>query len=114
MSRGAQVLTVAVLAVASLLVAESALTQCVMCMTALGRSAESARIAQHLNSGILFLLAAPFAVAGVILTRIVSLQRGHAARSGEDVTSLPPPADLPSAHAVAPGVEPNRDKGADP
>ncbi len=51
---------------ASLVAPDSALAQCAMCRTGLLNSPEGQRLANGFNSGILFLLSAPFVVVGTI------------------------------------------------
>ncbi len=54
-------------AIAALLVAaDVAVAQCAMCRTALVNSPEGQKLANGFNSAILFLLGAPFVVAGTI------------------------------------------------
>ena len=52
--------------VLSMALAPAASAQCAMCRTALESSEQGRRLAQKFNSGILFLLVAPFGVAAAI------------------------------------------------
>jgi hypothetical protein len=54
--------------------------QCQMCRTALTQSAEGQRWSRGINAGILFLLAAPFLIAGSILLSMYHAQLLHALR----------------------------------
>ncbi len=49
-----------------LVVCDVALAQCAMCRTGLLNSPEGQRLANGFNSGILFLLSAPFVVVGTV------------------------------------------------
>ena len=63
------------------LVPDAAFAQCAMCRTAL-KSPEGQRMISALRSGILVLLAAPFAVFGIVAT--LAVRRFHSARSAID------------------------------
>ena len=54
-----------------------ATAQCPMCRTSLENSQEGQLLAQGINSGILFLLSVPFAVAAVIAAKIYAAHRRH-------------------------------------
>ncbi len=52
-------------------------SQCPMCRTALANSAEGQAVAEGFRQGILFLLAAPYAILGGISFGIVRAYRKH-------------------------------------
>ncbi|MFQ5695613.1 MAG: hypothetical protein ACE5HB_06460 [Terriglobia bacterium] len=58
-------------ALALLLATDVVFAQCAMCRTALANSPEGQRLAGGFNQGILFLLGAPFLIAGMMVFRIV-------------------------------------------
>lgn len=66
MRRGSPILLVAGAMLALLLAGDVLFAQCAMCRTGLVNSPEGQRMAQGFNKGILFLLAAPFAVTGAM------------------------------------------------
>ena len=63
-----------------LLASESASAYCAVCQTALANSPEGQQLAGGLNSGVLFLLSAPFLVAGTILFLLSRGRLGAAVR----------------------------------
>ena len=80
---------------------EAAFAYCAMCQTALASSPEGRQLASGMNNGILFLLGAPFLVAGLAALLIVKAQSGiqaAAATSDSDLLLphlIPPQATLP-------------------
>ncbi len=75
------ILWIAVGAAAALLFASDGVwAQCAMCRTALLKSPEGQELAQGFNSGILFLLSAPFMVGGVIAFAIIRARLGKSLR----------------------------------
>jgi hypothetical protein len=52
--------------------------QCAMCKTGLTNSPEGQRLASGFNTGILFLLAAPFLIVGVFAILVLAARRTHA------------------------------------
>ncbi len=81
---------------------EAAFAYCAMCQTALASSPEGQQLAKGINNGILFLLGAPFLVAGLAALLIVKAQSGiptTAATSDSDLLlphPIPPQATLPA------------------
>lgn len=63
-----------------LLASESASAYCAVCQTALANSPEGQQLAGGLNSGILFLLSAPYLVAGTIVFWLFRNRLGTALR----------------------------------
>ena len=73
-----------------------ATAQCPMCRTSLEKSQEGQSLAQGINSGILFLLSVPFAVAGIIAAKI------YVAHRRAPMLEL----ELENAEEFIPGAEP--------
>jgi hypothetical protein len=72
---------VAVFAVCLVAVADAAFAQCAMCRRAL-QSPEGQQMIAAFRSGILVLLAAPFALVGAVATLAVRMHRRHQRDSG--------------------------------
>jgi hypothetical protein len=76
----------AVLVIALLLTAAPFHAQCALCVTALEQSPEGRAMAGSFNRGILFLLAAPYAIFGTIG---VVIYRAHRRKKLEDQSANP-------------------------
>ncbi|MEP7310532.1 MAG: hypothetical protein ABJA98_33935 [Acidobacteriota bacterium] len=72
----------ALLAILVLVTADQASAQCAMCRRALD-SPEGRQMIGALRSGILILLAAPFAVFGAVTGLVVRMNRSRDSREGE-------------------------------
>jgi hypothetical protein len=70
------------LALTVLMTASDSVAQCAMCRTALENSVEGQAIAEGLKNGILFLLAAPYAIMGGVGYGVFRAFR----KKGKDVT----------------------------
>ncbi len=68
---------------------EAAFAYCAMCQTALASSPEGQQLASGMNNGILFLLGAPFLVAGLAALLIVKAQSGIQAAGATSDSDLP-------------------------
>jgi hypothetical protein len=72
---------IALLLMIAVSVAETASAQCALCVTALEQSPEGRAMAGSFNKGILFLLAAPYAMFGMIGFVVYRAYRRKARRS---------------------------------
>ncbi len=68
---------------------EAAFAYCAMCQTALASSPEGQQLASGMNNGILFLLGAPFLVAGLAALLIVKAQSGIQAAAATSDSDFP-------------------------
>ncbi len=94
----------AALGAALLLAPDGLWAQCAMCRTALLNSPEGQKLAQGFNTGILFLLSAPFMVGGVIAFAIIRACLGKSLRRAASSS----PNTLPKLEFISPSTATSR------